>query len=78
MNRDESYIDPRGRLVYKLTSGVAGLVHVTGTVGEVCTEQGSGDFTGIGFRISEVQTVWERFGRCSIQGHLHCRQIESL
>ena len=35
MNSDQSYSDPRGGLVCKLTSGVEELVDVTGTVGEV-------------------------------------------
>ena len=35
-----------------LTSGVEGLVDVTGKVGEVCIEQESGDFTAIGFSVS--------------------------
>ena len=35
-----------------LTSGVEGLVDVTGKVGEVCIEPESGDFTAIGFSVS--------------------------
>ena len=51
MIREQPYSDPRGGLVCKLTSGVEGLVDVTGTVGEVSIEQESGDFTAIGFSI---------------------------
>ena len=48
----EPYSDPRGGLVCILTSGVEGLVDVTGKVGEVRIEQESGDFTAIGFSVS--------------------------
>ena len=42
MNREQPYSDPSGGLVCRLTSGVAGLVDVTGKVGEVRIEPESG------------------------------------
>ena len=52
MNREQPYSDPRSGLVCMLTSGVEGLVDVTGKVGEVLVELESGDFTAIGFSVS--------------------------
>ena len=52
MNREQRYSDPRSGLVGMLTSGIEGLVDVTGKVGEVSIEQESGDFTAIGFSVS--------------------------
>ena len=52
MNREQRYSDPRSGLVCMLTSGVEGLVDVTGKVGEVRIEPESGDFTAIGFSVS--------------------------
>ena len=54
MNRKQRYSDqsPRRGLVSMLTSGVEGLVDVTGKVGDVSIEPESGDFTAIGFSVS--------------------------
>ena len=54
MNRKQRYSDqsPRSGLVSMLTSGVEGLVDVTGKVGDVSIEPESGDFTAIGFSVS--------------------------